>query len=110
MKTCTATLPVEFPFKALGIATVLAYLILDLLISGSALAYRVAPEMTNESGAIEELNILPSGPTTAAESIIHLAGSISLESFWIKINHRLELDPDSTMPSRFTKSPRTELA
>lgn len=111
MKTCTITLPTDYSFKALSIATVLTYLILDLLISGSALAYRVAPEMTNDSNSIEELNILlPSDPATTTEAIIRLAGSMNLESFWIKINHRLQLDSDSTMPSRFNKSPHTELA
>lgn len=115
MKTCTITLPTDYSFKALSIATVLTYLILDLLISGSALAYRVAPgiapEMTNDSNSIEELNILlPSDPATTTEVIIRLAGSMNLESFWIKINHRLQLDSDSTMPSRFNKSPHTELA
>ena len=110
MKTSTTIAPMDVSLKALCIATVLTFLILDLLVSGSALAYRDAPDAIHESDAIRELNILPGCHPVTRDDNIQLCGSMNLENFWIKINHRLQLDADSDMPSRFQNSPHTELA
>lgn len=110
MKTRTTTAPMDVTLKALGIATVLTFLILDLLVSGSALAYRIAPDAIHESDGIRELNILPECSPAPCDAVIQLCDIVNFEKFWIKVNHRLQLDPDSDMPSRFQKSPHTELA
>ena len=110
MKTRTTITPMDKSFKALCFATVMTFLMLDLLASGSALAYRNAPNTIDNSDTIRELNILPECHPVNSDDDILLCGSTNLEKFWIKINHRLQLDAGSDMPSRFQKSPHTELA
>lgn len=110
MKTSTTIAPMNVSFKAFCIATVLTFLILDLLASGSALAYRNAPNAINDSGTIRELNILPDWHPATHDAGLQLCDIVNFENFWIKINHRLHFDPNSNMPSRFQKSPHTELA
>ncbi len=110
MKTRTTITPMDKSFRALCIATVMTFLILDLLASGSALAYRNAPNTIDDSGTIRELNVLPGCVPAKSDDNIQLCGSTNLDKFFIKVNHRLQLDADIDMPSRFQKSPHTELA
>ena len=109
MKTSITIVPTNYSFKALGIAIVLTFLILDLLVSGSALAYRIAPDAVIESPAIEELMLLPECHQAPCDAGLKLCNIMNFERFWIKINHRLNFDPGSNMPSRFQKSPHTEM-
>ena len=110
MKTRTTLTPMDKSFKALCIATVMTFLVMDLLASGSALAYRNAPNTIDHSDTIRELNVLPDCVPANCNDGIQLCGSTNLDKFWIKVNHRLLLDADIDMPSRFQKSPHTELA
>ena len=113
MKTSTtinSMTSMDVSFKALCITTVLTFLILDLLASGSALAYRNAPNTIDNSDTIRELNVLPGCQPVNSDDEIQLCGSTNLDKFWIKVNHRLQLDAEIDMPSRFQKSPHTELA
>ncbi len=109
MKTRTTITPMDKSFKALCIATVMTFLMLDLLASGSALAYRNAPNTIDDSDTMRELNVLPGCLPVTCDDNIQLCGSTNLDKFWIKINHRLQLDTGLDMPSRFQKSPHTEL-
>ncbi len=97
-------------FRALCIASVLTFLILDLLASGSALAYRNAPNTIDNSDTNRKLNVLPGCLPANCNDDIQLCGSTNLDKFFIKVNHRLQLDAEIDMPSRFQKSPHTELA
>ena len=113
MKTSTtinSMTSMDVSFKALCIASVLTFLILDLLASGSALANRNAPVTTDNSDTVRELNILPDCQPVNSDEEIQLCGSTNLEKFFIKVNHRLQLDSDIDMPARFQKSTPTELA